>query len=56
MTKCTKDSMGFSSMGRREVVAVLLLTEIDRRIGLLDVIKETVPDLRDPLMTVRTIA
>lgn len=56
--------MVFSSAGRRNVVAdflggrltsdagVLLLREVDQKIGLLDAINEAIPDPRDPLMTV----
>ena len=64
MTKCTSDSVTFSSVDRREVVAdflggrltsdagILLLKEVDRKLGLLDAINEAIPDPRDPLMTV----
>ena len=56
--------MSFSRVGRREIVGdflggrltsdagILLLKEVDRRIGLLDSINEAIPDPRDPLMTV----
>ena len=64
MTECTSKSLSFSSAGRRKVVAdflggrltsdagVLLLREVDQKIGLLDAINEAVPDPRDPRMTV----
>ncbi len=64
MTECTSKSMSFSSAGRREVVAdflggrltsdagVLLLREIDQKIGLLDALNAAIPDPRDPRMTV----
>ncbi len=64
MTECTSKSMSFSSAGRREVVAdflgsrltsdpgVLLLREIDQKIGLLDAINAAIPDPHDPRMTV----
>lgn len=56
--------MSFSSVDRREVVAdflggrltsdasIVLLKEVDRRIGLLDAFNQAIPDPRDPLMTV----
>ena len=56
--------MLFSSVGRQEVVAdflggrltsdagVLLLKEVDKKLGLLDAINQAIPDPRDPLMTV----
>jgi len=64
MTECIGKTMSFSSVGRREIVAdflggrltsdtgILLLKEVDRRIGLLDTINAAIPDPRDPLMTV----
>ena len=64
MTECTSKSLTFSRVGRREVVAdflggrltsdagILLLKEVDQRIGLLDAINQSIPDPRDPLMTV----
>ena len=64
MTECNDKSMSFSRVGRREVVAdflggrltsdagVLLLKEVDHRIGLLDAVNDAIPDPRDPLVTV----
>ena len=64
MTECTSKSMSFSSAGRSEVVAdflggrltsdagVLLLREINQKIGLLDALNAAIPDPRDPRMTV----
>ena len=64
MTECIDKSLSFSSVGRREIVAdflggrltsdagILLLKEVDQRIGLIDAINEAIPDPRDPLMTV----
>ena len=64
MTECIGPSLSFSRVGRREVTAdflggrlssdagILLLKEVDRRIGLLDAINEAIPDPRDLLMTV----
>ena len=64
MTKCIDKSLSFSSVGRREIVAdflggrltsdagILLLREVDQRIGLIDAINDAIPDPRDPLMTV----
>lgn len=64
MTECIAKPTSFSSVGRREVVAdflggrlssdagIVLLKEVDRRIGLLDAINEVIPDPREPLMTV----
>ena len=58
MTECSSESMSFSSVSRREVVADflggrltsdaggLLLKEVDRRIGLLDAINAEIPDPR----------
>ena len=63
MTECITDSVQFSSVGRREVVAdflggrltsdagILLLKEVDRRIGLLDAINDAIPDPREPVTT-----
>ena len=64
MTECSSESMSFSSVSRREVVADflggrltsdaggLLLKEVDRRIDLLDAINAEIPDPRDPISTV----
>lgn len=64
MTECIGESMFFSSVRQRKVVAdfrggrltsdagVLLLKEVDRKIGLLDSINTAIPDPRDPVMTV----
>ena len=64
MTECISQSMGFSRVGRREIVAdflggrltsdagIVLLKEVDQRIGLVDAINEAIPDPRDPLMTI----
>lgn len=64
MTECNDKSMSFSSVSGRNVVAdflggrltsdsgILLLKEVDRRIGLLDAVNKAIPDPRDPLMTI----
>lgn len=64
MTECISNSVVFSRVGRREVVAdflggrltsdagVLLLKEVDQQIGLLDAVNAAIPDPRDPLMTI----
>lgn len=64
MTECISNSLGFSSVDRREVfgdflggrltsdAGILLLKEVDQRIGLLDAINQAIPDPRDPLMTI----
>jgi hypothetical protein len=64
MTECIGKRMSFSRVDRREVVAdflggrltsdagIVLLKEVDRRLGLLDAINQAIPDPRDPLMTV----
>ena len=64
MTECTDKLMSFSSTGRREVVldflggrltsdaGILLLKEVDRRLGLLDAINDAIPDPRDLPKTV----
>jgi len=64
MTECIRPSMFFSRVVRREVVAdflggrltsdagILLLKEIDRKLGLLNAINAAIPDPRDPRMTV----
>lgn len=64
MTECTTKPMGFTRLGRRQVVAdflggrltsdagALLLREVDRRLGLLDAINGRIPDPRDPRYTV----
>ncbi len=61
MTECNTKSIAFSRVRRRQVIAdfnggrlttdagVLLLREVDRRIGLLDSINACIPDPRDPL-------
>lgn len=60
MTECSTDVIEFSSVDRRQVVAdflggrltsdagILLLREVDRKIGLLDAINDAIPDPRDP--------
>lgn len=60
MTECNSGSVMFSSVGRRKVVTdflggrltsdagILLLKEVDRKIGLLDAINQAIPDPRDP--------
>lgn len=59
MTECNTDVLSFGRLGRRDVTAdfqggrltsdagVLLLREVDRRIGLLDAIDDCIPDPRD---------
>jgi hypothetical protein len=63
MTECNTNSIHFSAVNRRQVVAdfdggrlttdagVLLLREVDERIGLIDAINECIPDPRDPRYT-----
>src|SRR5210317_2205554 len=60
MTECTTEAIHFSAVKRRQVVAdfsggrlttdagVLLLREVDQRIGLIDGINACLPDPRDP--------
>ena len=60
MTECNSESCSFSSVDRRGVrtdflggrmtsdAGVLLLKEVDRRIGLIDAINDVLPDPRDP--------
>ena len=60
MTECSTDAIQFSSVDRRQVVAdflggrltsdagVLLLREVDQKIGLLEAINDAIPDPRDP--------
>ena len=60
MTECSETAIQFTAVGRRQVVAnfdggrltsdagVVLLREVDRRIGLLDAIDDCLPDPRDP--------
>ena len=64
MTECNTKSLQFSGIRRRQIVAdfnggrlttdagVLLLREVDRRIGLLDGIHACLPDPRDPRYTI----
>lgn len=64
MTECNSTAITFSPVGRRQVgadfdggritsdVGLLLLREVDRRLGLVDAINECIPDPRDPLLTV----
>ena len=59
MTECSTDAIQFSSVDRRRVVAdflggrltsdagILLLKEVDRKIGLIDAIDQAIPDPRD---------
>ena len=63
MTECHSNSIDFAGVGRRKVVAdfdggrlttdagILLLREVDRRIGLVDAISDCLPDPRDPRYT-----
>lgn len=63
-TECTDHRLSFSSVKRREVVAdflggrltsnagILLLKEVDRRVGLLDAVNQAIPDPRAPQATV----
>lgn len=60
MTECNTKAISFSRVKRRQVTAdfnggrlttdagVLLLREVDQRIGLIDAINESLPDPRDP--------
>ena len=60
MTECNTKAIQFSRVKRRQVTAdfnggrlttdagVLLLREVDRRIGLIDAINDCLPDPRDP--------
>ena len=60
MTECKPAAMEFTAVRRRQVVAnfdggrltsdagVVLLREVDRRIGLMDAINDCLPDPRDP--------
>lgn len=60
MTECNTKAVQFSRVNRRQLAAdfnggrlttdggVLLLREVDRRIGLIDAINECLPDPRDP--------
>ena len=60
MTECKSGTIEFTAVRRRQVVAdfdggrltsdagVVLLREVDRRIGLIDVINDCLPDPRDP--------
>lgn len=59
MTECNSEAINFAGAGRRNIVAdfnggrlttdagVLLLREVDRRIGLIDAINDCLPDPRD---------
>ena len=61
MTECITKAIEFSRIDRRQVTTdflggrltsdagILLLREVDRKIGLLDAINEAIPDPRDPL-------
>ncbi len=63
-TECIDNRMSFSRASRRDVVAdflggrltsdagILLLKEVDQKIGLLDAVNQAIPDPRDPLSTV----
>ena len=62
MTECNSQPIGFSSLGRREVVAdfsggaitsdagALLLRQIDRKLGLIDKLDAVIPDPRNPAL------
>ena len=62
MTQCTGERVVFSSMGRQKVEAdftggrlssdtgVLLLREMDRKLGLIDAFNACIPDPRDPVL------
>lgn len=64
MTECSTEAMEFTGLDRRRVVAdfnggrltsdagILLLREVDRRLGLIDSINECLPDPREPLLIV----
>ena len=64
MTECSTDVMEFTGHERRKVVAdfnggrltsdagILLLREVDRRLGFIDAINECLPDPREPLLIV----
>ncbi len=61
MTHCNRDSLPFSSLGAKAVVAdfgggrittdagALLLREVDEKIGLFDALNEAIPDPRHPV-------
>ena len=60
MTECKPAAMEFTAVRRRQVVAdfdggrltsdagVVLLREVDRRVGVIDAINDCLPDPRDP--------
>ena len=64
MTECHSNPVGFAGVGRRKIIAdfdggrlttdagILLLREVDRRLGLVDGISDCLPDPRDPRYTV----
>ena len=64
MTECTTQSIRFSGIRRQQLIAdfnggrmttdagVLLLREVDRQIGLIDAINQSIPDPRDPRYTI----
>ena len=63
MTECNSNPIGFAGVGRRKIVAdfdggrlttdagILLLREVDRKLGLIDAINDCLPDPRDPRYT-----
>ena len=63
MTNCTRTTLGFPALKRRKIEAnfaggdvssnggVLLLREINRRLGLLKAVDQVLPDPRDPRYT-----
>ena len=53
MTECNAKAIDFAGVGRLTTDAgVLLLREVDRRLGLIDAISNCLPDPRDPRYTV----
>jgi hypothetical protein len=64
MTECNGKGLSFSRVDRRQVVGdflggrltsdagILLLREVDRRLGLLEAVNDAIPDPRDPAATI----
>ena len=67
MTECTSAKLSFSSLKRQEIVAnfaggrltsdagALLLREVDRRLGLTEVLSNCIADPRNPLMVIHDV-
>ena len=63
MTECNPETISFSSLGRKRILAdfnggkitsdtgALLLRQVDKRIGLIDAINNCIPDPRHPSLT-----